>query len=219
MEGALSSSRPVTALVFDMDGTLIDSKTVVPDSYIAAIRAAGGPTIRREQVIERYSLGPPRVLMSHFLERPATEREVNRYHEILANNAGRVSPYPGVREVLEELEGNAPLAVFTGASRRACDSLLRATSLRGFFQTVVGGDEVDHPKPEPDGIVLACDRLRVNQDEVAYVGDAPVDLEAARRCAVLAVAAAWGHQYSPSVHADVVAQHPRDLLTLVDASR
>jgi HAD superfamily hydrolase (TIGR01549 family) len=216
MEGPLRSpADPVTAIVFDMDGTLIDSGAAVPDSYIAVIGAAGGPHLQRDDVIQRYSVGPPRVLLSHFLGRQVTDDELDAYHAVLAEKAAGAAAYPGIPETLEELQRVVPLAVFSGASVRACEILLRTAGLHQFFRAIVGGDEVGQPKPQPDGIALACRRLGVVPDRVAYVGDAPVDLEAARRCPVLAVAAAWGHQYAPEVPADVVAEHPKDLMGLV----
>jgi phosphoglycolate phosphatase-like HAD superfamily hydrolase len=87
--------------------------------------------------------------------------------------------------------------VFSGASVRACRILLGRADLLSFFSVIVGGDEVEIPKPAPDGIHLACERQRVTPSDAAYVGDAPNDLEAARRSGALAVAAAWGHEYRP----------------------
>ena len=84
-----------------------------------------------------------------------------------------------------------------------------------YFIAVVGGDEVERPKPAPDGIDLACGRLGVSPDSAAYIGDAPNDLEAARRSGALAVAAAWGYQYREGERSDEVVHHPKDTLRLV----
>ena len=211
--------RTVDAIVFDMDGTLFDSKTVVPDSYISAIRGLGGPVYERDQIIEAYPIGPPRAMLGHLLGRELAEGELEVYYALLGGAATRVEIYPGMREALQELSATVPLAVYSGASTRACDILLEATDLAAFFRVVMGGDEVAHPKPAPDGIVEACRRLGVDARAAAYVGDAPYDLEAARRGSALAVAAGWGHMYSADLPADVVARHPSDLLTLIQPAR
>jgi len=74
---------------------------------------------------------------------------------------------------------------------------------------------VARPKPWPDGIEQACRELGVAPGDAAYVGDAPNDLEAARRSGALAVAAGWGHQFRPDEPADLVAPTPGDLLALL----
>jgi len=200
-----------------MDGTLIESSTVVPDAYIATIRSLGGRSIDRSDVIAAYSLGPPAALLAHFLERAITPDELDEYHGVLSELAHGARPYAGITDALAALhDKGAALAVFTGATVRACRILLGRAGLLPFFDVLVGGDEVEHHKPAPDGIHLACERLAVEPSRAAYVGDAPTDLEAARRSGALAVAAAWGHLYSVEEQADEVIYDPRDLPRLVD---
>jgi len=209
------AGRRLVAIVFDLDGTLIDSKVVVPDAYIAAVQRAGGPTYSREQVIQAYPLGPPPAILTHLLGRPCRTAETEVYHDCLTQTAHTVGVYPGVRETLFALERLVPAAVFTGATLRACSILLEGTGLRSHFSALVGADEVARPKPSPDGILLACERLRVPATSVAYVGDSHLDMEAARRCGVLAVAAGWGHLYDANTFADRVLNWPQELVTLL----
>lgn len=207
--------RALEAIVFDMDGTLIESSTVIPDAYIRTVESVGGGRLTRDEVIAAYSIGPPEAMLTHLLGRPSTTHEVEAYHQYLADAAGGVTVYAGIRETLSSLRPRVSLAVFTGASLRACRTLLAKAGLVNFFEALVGADEVARSKPHPDGIHRACDRLGVDPRAAAYVGDAPNDLEAARRSGALAVAAAWGHLYRPGEPADEVLDHPRALLKLV----
>jgi HAD superfamily hydrolase (TIGR01509 family) len=200
------------AVIWDMDGTLFDSSTVVPDAFIAALSAAGAGDVLPQQVIDAYGLGPPSILLGHFLARPATDEDIDRYHRELELAASEVTVYAGIPEILHLMKRRLGLAVFTGASGRAADILLRATGLVRYFDAIVGGDEIANPKPAPDGILEACRRLGVSTSRAAYVGDAAVDLEAARRAGVHAIAAGWGHMYLPgAAQADAVAASPLDL--------
>lgn len=73
--------RQVAALIWDMDGTLIDSATVVPDAFIATTTALGGTVCTREDVVALYSLGEPATMLARMLDRPATPADVEAYHQ------------------------------------------------------------------------------------------------------------------------------------------
>jgi len=208
----------VDAVVFDMDGTLFDSSEVVPDAYVATVAELAGRTLTRQQVIAAYPVGPPAVLLAHLTGRPADVADasgVARYHAALRLGASALRPYPGVEEALSDLSAVAGLAVFTGADRIGALMLLEATGLADRFAAVVGSDEIERPKPDPEGIVEACRRLGAKPDRAAYVGDSARDLEAAKRSGALAVAAAWGHEFDPDVPADALADAPADLVRLL----
>ena len=202
--------------MWDMDGTLVDSSVIVPDAFIATIRDATGQIRTRDEVIATYSLGRPQAMLDELLGRPSTEEDMNAYYARLRKGAQTMRAYPGVAATLADLAPNLPMAVFTGTTRHAAELVLGAVSLLPHFSVIVGGDEVDNPKPAPDGVLLACGRLGVEPKAAAYVGDAPGDLEAARRSGAVAVAAAWGHLYSSDVRADIVLAEPGCLLNFVD---
>jgi phosphoglycolate phosphatase-like HAD superfamily hydrolase len=179
---------------------------VVPDAYISATTRLGGPSLTREQVIAAYSLGPPAAMLAHLLGRGCTEADVEQYLACLRAGAAAVRPYPGIEPTLERLRGRVELGVFTGANHDGALILLRAS-----------GDEVEHQKPAPDGVLLACRSLGVDAAGAAYVGDSPSDLQAARSSGARAFAAAWGHLFSPASPADLVLERPEELLELVRA--
>lgn len=202
----------VRQLVWDMDGTLLDSSVGVPAAYVAAIRRLGGPPTSPEQVVASYPLGPPEVLLAHLLGRDLAAGEAEAYYHELASVA--VRPYRGVAGVLSALrERGHRLAVFTGASYRAATMLLTAAGVTA--DVLVGGDEVSHPKPASDGLLLAARRLGVLPSAMAYIGDAPNDIGAARAAGSMSVAAAWGHQYDAAIPADVTLVTPGDALALL----
>lgn len=211
--------RTVTGLVWDMDGTLIDSATVVPDAFIATTAALGGLPPSRGEVVAAYSLGEPMVMLSHLLDRPATRDDVALYHRSLAERAAGVRAYPGIVAVLDQLHGQLPMAVFTGASARAAQILLGAVGLLHRFEAVVGGDQVARPKPYPDGILAACRALGLPSRDCAYVGDASVDLQAASASGALPLAAGWGHLHQPRTDETIVLAQPADLIAVIREGR
>jgi len=202
----------VRQLVWDMDGTLLDSSVVVPAAYVAAVRRLGGPELTQAQVITSYSLGPPEVLLAHLLGRELASGEPEAYYDELA--AVMAPAYPGVEDVLAALRARGHrIAVFTGASTRAATMLLAAAGIA--VDVLVGGDEVSRPKPAADGLLLTARRLGIAPAGLAYIGDAPNDLRAAAAAGGISAAAAWGHQYRSAEPADVTLAAPGEALALL----
>jgi HAD superfamily hydrolase (TIGR01509 family) len=205
----------VRAVFFDLDGTLVDSRTIVPDSYVAVVEGLGGRA-SREQVVAAYGAGASDAVLAQLLghEPPAEARE--HYLRELESRAGSATLYHGVRRAVERLAGRLPLGVYSGASAEAVSILLEPTGLRPFFRAVLGGDEITRPKPDPEGLRVLAGRLGLDTREVAYVGDAARDAEAARACGAVAVVAGWGHEFTAEAAADLVIPSPDDLLDAFD---
>jgi HAD superfamily hydrolase (TIGR01509 family) len=210
--------RLADAVVFDMDGTLFDSSSAVPDAYIATLLELAGRELTREEVIERYPLGPPINILRNLYGEHATHSHVATYHGHLRASTDALTVYEGVVELLAELgRRGVPMAVFTGADTASCTMLVEATGLHAHFEApmLMGTDLVGHPKPDPAGLLLACERLGVEPARMAYVGDSHVDTKAARAAGCIAVAAAWGHLHDPDEPADLYARHPLDVLQVL----
>lgn len=206
----------VRELVWDMDGTLLDSSVAVPAAFIAAVRQLGGPAVGADQVVASYGRGTPEVILAHLLGRDLGPLDAEAYY--LALGEARVTAFPGVADVLGTLRARGkPVVVFTGASSRAAEMLLRQAGLGA--DVLVGGDHVAHPKPAPDGLELAAVRLGVGAAELAYIGDSPLDLRAAAAAGSLGAAAAWGHQYDPAEPANCTLAAPAAALALLDRDR
>lgn len=200
------------AVAWDMDGTLVDSAIAVPAAYAAAVLRLGGPAVTADEVIAAYPLGPPEVILPHLTGSALTAADMETYYAELAR--APVRPYPGIAAALAALRAaGQPIAVFTGASHRAATMLLAAAGLSA--DVLVGGDQVRNPKPAPDGILRVAGLLGMPAGELAYVGDSPSDLRAARAAGSHAAAAAWGHQYDPAEPADSVLARPEESLALL----
>lgn len=214
----MSNRRPLVAVVFDMDGTLLDSLPAQLESYRLAILGAGGRDHSHEEVLRAFPLGSAAVMMQALIGRDVGTEAVDRYEVHLRAAASSVSAYAGITEALADLSPRFRLGVFTAADTIAAEILLESTRLRSFFDVVIGADRLARTKPAPDGLIKVCDGLGVDPRVAAYVGDASVDVEVARACGALAVAAGWGDRYSNDRTADIVVDTPGDLLgCLVEA--
>ncbi|MDO3702761.1 HAD family hydrolase [Micromonospora sp. C28SCA-DRY-2] len=206
------------AVVFDLDGTLVDSMTIAPAVYSDTIRALGGPEVSPAAVVATWHIGHTPVVLAHFLRRPVTAADLECFHRRFEAAFADVRPFPGVVDLAEELRrAGCRLGIFTAALRRTTTRVLAGTGLDRLFPVVVCGDEVAAPKPAPDGLRLACRRLGVDVAETAYVGDAAVDLACAEAAGAVPVHARWAATATACADVPLVAHRPADVLDLLAA--
>ncbi|MFI5490094.1 HAD family hydrolase [Micromonospora echinaurantiaca] len=206
------------AVVFDLDGTLVDTMTIAPAVYVDTIRALGGPDVSPATVVATWHIGHTPVVLAHFLQRPVTASDVECFHRRFQAAIADIRPFPGVFDLADDLRrAGCRLGIFTAALRRTTTLVLAGTGLDRLFPVVVCGDEVAAPKPAPDGLRLACRRLDVDVTETAYVGDAAVDLACAEAAGAVAVHARWAATSTARADAPLVAHRPADVLDLLSA--
>lgn len=194
-----------------MDGTLVDSARAVPKAFVRAVAALGGEPVDVDDVVAAYWRGTPEIILAFLVGRALGPAEHEVYYQEL--DGVTVSAYPGVAETLTALRTKGlPVAVFTGASTRAARILLRAANLEA--DILIGGDQVDRPKPAPDGMLLAAQLLATAPDRLILIGDSPLDLQAAKAAGSYNASAAWGHMYDPSEPSDFTLTTPQELLHL-----
>jgi HAD superfamily hydrolase (TIGR01549 family) len=211
--------RAVDAVLFDLDGTLVDTMSRAPQAYADTVRSLGGPDLSAADVAAAWHIGPTAVVLAHFLARPVDAHDLACFGQRFEAAMEGVRPFAGVVALLDALErAGLGLAIVTTATRWAADLMLTNSGLGGRFAGVIGGDDVDAPKPAADGLVLACTQLGVSPERAAYVGDAAVDVECAGSAGSLAIHAAWGGGVLPPGN-HLVAHRPQDVVALVDRAR
>jgi phosphoglycolate phosphatase/AHBA synthesis associated protein len=184
--------EPLDAIVFDLDDTLIATRRLYTEAYLAALELHHG---RRLSLAELVALRPGPE--THFI--PSTvppdlvletlERFYRHYEERHPDVFEGL--YPGVARMLADLHSTSlRTGVFTGKSRRAWAITARHVHLPG-MQAWVFGDEIERPKPAPDGILAVLDKLEVPPARAAYLGDSLLDVAAAQAAGVLPLAALW----------------------------
>jgi HAD superfamily hydrolase (TIGR01549 family) len=204
------------AVVFDLDGTLLDSMTFAPKAYADTIRSLGGPELSVQQVVTAWHVGPTPVVLAHFLGRAISLEDIECFHSYFEAAAASVQAFPAVVKMLDTLcDKGYRLGVYTTATCRAATRMLTTAGIDGHFSTVIGGDEVSEPKPSPIGLQLACMRLGVSVADAAYVGDAEVDLRCAQAAGSLGIHAVWGVPGSTLTVFRPVARHPMDVIGLL----
>ncbi len=170
-------------VVFDLDGTLVDSAQDLADSGNALLRSYGAPPVPSADVIAMVGDGA-RELVSRLLEAAKVCVPVNHaLARFLALYDARLTattrPYDGVTEMLAAVAERARLAILTNKPERSTLKMLDALNLRQPFADVIGGDGKWARKPDPEGLRALMIRAALGPGQTLMVGDSPADLHAA----------------------------------------
>jgi pyrophosphatase PpaX len=213
------------AILFDLDGTLIDSiELIVKSAHFAFAKCGLAVPTEKEWLT---GVGRPLpVMFRHFSS--GSDEDVAAlilaYREFqMAHHDALVHAYPGVPELLEELARRGhPLGIVTSKSDALAARGLSHTGIDQFFDTVVGMDSCQRHKPHPEPVMIALDRLGALPERAWFVGDSIHDMESGNAAGVATIGALWG----PFTAEDLAPSRPRhlaagveDVLTLVDGKR
>ena len=185
-------------VLFDLDGTLIDSGPIILASMQHATKTVLGREIAHEELAATVG-GQGLVSQMRALDPDRVDELVEVYKEHNDPLHETLEAFDDFLDVLPRLrEEGRRLGIVTAKRHRTVRLALdRFPELAGQFEVVVGFEDTDRHKPEPDPVRLALERLDATPAEAAYVGDSPFDVQAAKAAGVFAVAVGWG-----GIHAD-----------------
>jgi len=209
MPGRQAQFSGVRALVFDLDGTLIDSKLDLALSVNATLERLGRPPLSQDRIFSYVGQGAPR-LIEQALGPGATPEECQRgleyflayYRDHMLDNT---VTYPGVREGLAALE-DMPMAVLTNKPVRFSRQIIEGLGLGSFFRFVYGGNSFGTKKPDPAGMGVLLRDFGAAPKQAMLVGDSEIDVQTARNAGTWACCVTYGLGRERLVH------YPPDLL-------
>ena len=166
--------RDLRALLFDLDGTLLDSFQSHLEVYQATLARFG---VRLTEADFRRHYSPN---WNEFYERVGLAREhwdAASVHWLQEAAAHQPRPFPGVAETLGRLRRRFRLGLVTAGSRSRVEADLERGGIAGYFEVIVTADDVLQPKPAPDGLQAALNALGLGANEALYIGDTEPDFE------------------------------------------
>ncbi|HEY0846653.1 MAG TPA: phosphoglycolate phosphatase [Noviherbaspirillum sp.] len=197
-----SWTRPVNAVLFDLDGTLMHTAPDITAAVNQMLVSRKLPILPEALVTNLIGRGSPTLIerVFHVLDVHVTPGErldaLQVFQECYEHIVGsRARPFPGVADALERLRDmDLKLAVVTNKYHRFAIKLLRQFHMASMFDLVVGGDTLEVRKPNPLPILHACDSLDVPVSQSLYIGDSPIDVEAAKSAGVPVFCVPYGYR-------------------------
>jgi pyrophosphatase PpaX len=179
-------------VLFDLDGTVIDTGSIILASMRHAAREVLGRDFADEELMATVG-GPGLEAQMRTLDPDRVDELVRVYRAHNEPLHDEIAFFQGMDEVLLRLrEEGRRLGIVTAKRRATVDLAFARVPLAHLFDTVVGGDETERHKPDPQPLLLALERLGAQPDDAAYVGDSPFDVRAAKAGGLHAIAVTWG---------------------------
>jgi pyrophosphatase PpaX len=179
-------------VLFDLDGTVVDSGAIILASMRHATREVLGRDYTDAELLQ--AVGGPGLEAQFRVFAPDRVDELVRVYR--AHNEplhDELEACDGMEDVLVRLkEEGRRLGVVTAKRRATVELAFARVPVGHLFETVVGGDETERHKPDPEPLLLAAERMEADPGETAYVGDSPFDMRAAKAAGMHAVAVTWG---------------------------
>lgn len=194
-----------TAIVWDLDGTLVDSAPDLASALNTVLDKRGFFTLSLNEVRKMIGNGVPKLVQRGFnavgvRPDPAQLDELIAMFvtEYKACATDKTRPYPGVVEALQEIHGmNMPMGVCTNKPEAFTRQILEGLGLSGYFSKLIGGDSTSARKPDPEP-VLACLRGLVSEPASSLmIGDSVHDVHAAHAAGVTIGVVPWGYRSAP----------------------
>lgn len=213
------------AVLFDMDGTLLDTAPDFIAVCQAMLAAHGRPAIDDQRIADVVSGGARAMVAATFDMDPEADGFETLRQEFLDRYQDHCAVYShlydGMAELLESIErANLIWGVVTNKPVRFAEPIMQQLGLAERSAVLVCPDHVSNSKPDPEPLLLACSQLGIDPAQVLFIGDDLRDIESGRAAGTKTAAVRYGyiHPEDNPAHwgADVIVDHPRDLLAVLD---
>lgn len=208
-------SEAPRGIVFDLDGTLVDTLPLVFEAFAEILAPYLGKRLRPDEISPHF--GPPESqILAKFIPKDRLDSELERLHQYYSDHPDRVVVFSELKPFLQDLKKwDVRTAVFTGKGRQGTRITLEQAGIIHDLETWVTGDDTLHPKPDPEGLLILLEGWRLHPRTVWMVGDTPSDIKAGRAAGVVTIGVLWGTPDRQAVldsRPDIVCESPTEFV-------
>lgn len=187
-----------TVVLFDIDGTLLDSEELIISSYEHALRGIG-MTVERPQLKQLMGIALHQAYLS-LVPDGKPEDLVSAHRHFTYENLHLIQPYPGLEHMLQTLQARGyKLGAVTNRTPMPGVDMFSNSCLGKYLEVVVTANDVVNPKPHPEPVLKAISQFQARPQEAVLVGDSPADIMAGKAAGVTTVGAVYG-TFGPEIH-------------------
>jgi pyrophosphatase PpaX len=178
-------------ILFDFDGTVADTLPLIFTAFRSTFQQFLHRRYADEEIVAMF--GPTETgILQAIIPPDQVEQALDHFFRVYAEGHRHVHNSAEIALMLDRLrEADIVMGIVTGKGRRSADISLQAWGLARYFDVVITGDDVSRPKPDPEGILSAMERLGARAEQTLYVGDSDADVLAGRAAALVTVGVDW----------------------------
>lgn len=211
-------ANKITTLLFDFDGTLLDTNELIVQTFQTVLDAHYPGKYERVDIIP--FLGPTLKETMDIVDPAKSAQLISEYREWnFANHDLLATEFDGVSETLRQLKSNGmKMAIVSTKRNNMIMKGLELISAKNVFDTVIGLDDVQNAKPDPEPLLLAMERLNSTPEETLMIGDNSHDIHGGKNAGVRTAGVAWslkGEQFMRDLEPDFMLHHISDLLEII----
>ncbi len=182
----------IEAVIFDFDGTLADTLPVCFLAFEGVFKKFDNRAVTTEEIIAMFGPSETGIIRKN-LKNNKYEEAIELYYEIYRDQHSNIVQHnEEIKILLEHLKTNGyKLGIVTGKAKRSLDISLDCLGLKTFFDVIITGDDVELPKPDPEGIYKALEKLNVSHKEAVFLGDSEADIIAGKEANLLTIGVHW----------------------------
>jgi len=216
--------RRPPAVLFDLDGTLVDSIELIVAAAMNAFASRQGPSPSEAEIRNTIGRPLPTTFGPWLVDDNDLPFLITKYREYQLEHHDRLTnAYEGIVEAVTGLDAaGCQMAIVTSKVGFMAERALVHTGLARYMRCIIASDSTTRHKPEPEPVLMALERLGSAPRDALFVGDSPYDMQAARAAGVHALGVAWG-AFAPDVlisaGAEAVLQRPVELVPYISGLR
>ncbi|QQK78293.1 HAD family hydrolase [Salicibibacter cibarius] len=185
------------AILFDFDGTLANTLPVVHHAFQTTFATFDGKNLSAQEVMSMFGPSETEIIRKNLVNQAKNDAIETYYEAYKKNHARLVHNNEDINNLLRSLKSDQGIKVgiVTGKARRSLDLSLEALGMEHFFDVIITGDDVERPKPDPEGIQQALSIVKTDTDQAMFLGDSDADIEAGLAAKVYTIGVQWLPEY------------------------